>query len=111
LVACSSRVTPPPVGFGVRRGRVPCASACDNAPQQCPCVSSLSRRPLKISLVTATFNSAATVLDTLRSVNGQTHQDVEHIVVDGGSSDATMEIVRAEGLRVTTALSEPDRGI
>ena len=67
--------------------------------------------PLKISLVTATFNSAATVQDTLRSVNTQTHPDVEHIVVDGGSTDSTMAIVRAEGLRVTTALSEPDRGI
>jgi len=68
-------------------------------------------RALKISLVTATFNSAATIHDTLRSVNVQTHQDVEHIVVDGGSTDATMEIVRAQGLRVTIALSEPDRGI
>jgi len=66
---------------------------------------------LKISLITATYNSAATVADTLRSVNEQTHADVEHIVVDGGSTDATLAIVRAEGKRVTTLVSEPDRGI
>ena len=66
---------------------------------------------MKISVITATYNSAATVADTLRSVNGQTHPDVEHIVVDGGSTDRTLEIVRAEGKRVATLVSEPDRGI
>lgn len=67
--------------------------------------------PLKISLITVTWNSAATVADTLRSVNDQTHPAVEHIVIDGGSTDATLAIVRAEGKRVATLVSEPDRGI
>ena len=66
---------------------------------------------MKISLVTTTWNSAATVADTLRSVNAQTHPDVEHIVVDGGSSDATLAIVREQGRRIATVVSEPDRGI
>ena len=66
---------------------------------------------MKISLITVTWNSAATVADTLRSVNAQTHPDVEHIVIDGGSSDATLAIVKAEGRRVTTVVSEPDHGI
>jgi len=68
-------------------------------------------RAMKISLITVTRNSAATVADTLRSVNAQSHPDVEHIVIDGGSSDATLAIVRAEGKRVATLVSEPDRGI
>ena len=66
---------------------------------------------MKISIITVTWNSAATVTDTLRSVNSQTHPNVEHIVVDGGSTDATIEIVRAEGKRVVKLVSEADDGI
>ena len=66
---------------------------------------------MKISLVTVTWNSAATIADALASVNDQTHPDVEQIVVDGGSTDATLAIVRAQGRRVGTMLSEPDGGI
>jgi glycosyltransferase len=63
-----------------------------------------------ISIVTVCFNSAATIAATLRSVADQSHPDREHIIVDGGSTDATMQIVRAQGGRVR-ALSEADRGI
>jgi glycosyltransferase involved in cell wall biosynthesis/GT2 family glycosyltransferase len=66
---------------------------------------------LKISVITVTFNSARTVADTLRSVTEQTHPEVEHIVIDGGSTDQTLDIVRSHGKRVTTIVSEPDRGI
>ena len=66
---------------------------------------------MKISLVTATWNSAATIADTLISVNGQSHPDIEQIIIDGGSTDATIAIVKAEGRRVGTMLSEPDDGI
>ena len=68
-------------------------------------------RSVKISIITATFNSAATLGDTLRSVNEQIHPDVEHIVIDGGSTDGTLDLVRSEGRRVATLVSEPDRGI
>ena len=66
---------------------------------------------MKISVVTATYNSAATIADTLRSVNEQSHPDVEHLIIDGGSTDATLEIVRDLGKRVARVVSEPDRGI
>ena len=49
---------------------------------------------MKISIVTATYNSGATVRDTMESVLRQTYTQIEHIIVDGGSSDNTMEIVR-----------------
>ncbi len=49
---------------------------------------------MKVSIITATWNSGATVRDTLGSVLRQTHKDIEHIVVDGGSSDNTMEIIK-----------------
>lgn len=64
-----------------------------------------------LSLITACWNSARTIGDTLRSVNDQTLSDIEYLVVDGGSKDDTMAIVAREGARVTLAISEPDRGI
>jgi glycosyltransferase involved in cell wall biosynthesis len=65
---------------------------------------------MKASIVTACFNSAATITDTLRSVAGQSHPDVEHVIVDGGSSDATLALVREHGARVGPCVSERDRG-
>ncbi|MGB9107114.1 MAG: glycosyltransferase, partial [Telluria sp.] len=47
------------------------------------------------SIVTCTWNSAATLADTLASVRRQTCQDVEHIFVDGGSTDGTLEMIAA----------------
>jgi glycosyltransferase involved in cell wall biosynthesis len=47
------------------------------------------------SIVTCTWNSAATLADTLASVRSQTCQDVEHIFVDGGSTDGTLEMLGA----------------
>jgi glycosyltransferase involved in cell wall biosynthesis len=47
------------------------------------------------SIVTCTWNSAATLADTLASVRRQTCQDVEHIFVDGGSTDATLDMIAA----------------
>jgi len=66
---------------------------------------------MKISIITVTCNSAATVADTLRSVSQQTWPDVEHIVVDGASTDETVAIVRREGVHVAKLVSEPDDGI
>ncbi len=66
---------------------------------------------LKFSVITVTWNSAATLVDTLHSVNAQTHANVEHIVIDGASSDTTLALVAEHGKRVFTLVSEPDRGI
>jgi glycosyltransferase involved in cell wall biosynthesis len=66
---------------------------------------------MKVSVVTVTYNAAATLADTLRSVAAQTWPDVEHIVVDGMSSDNTAELVaqfqRAGGIYIR----EPDKGL
>lgn len=48
---------------------------------------------MKISIVTTTFNAARTIRDCLESVNGQTHADIEHIVVDAASTDGTLDIL------------------
>lgn len=66
---------------------------------------------MKITVITVCFNSAASIADTLDSVAAQTHPDVEHIVIDGASTDETVAIVRDRGQHVARLISEPDRGI
>lgn len=69
---------------------------------------------MKISVITATFNSGATVRDTIESVITQTYQDWELIIKDGGSKDATLEICRELGAQAAgrmKILSNPDKGI
>ena len=63
-----------------------------------------------LSLITATYNSAATVADTMRSIAGQGCHPFEHLVADGGSSDDTLEIVRRHGTPGLAIVSEPDKG-
>ena len=65
---------------------------------------------MKISIVTATYNSAATVRDTLQSIASQTYENIEHIIVDGVSSDQTLDIV-AQYPHVARVSSEKDKGI
>ena len=69
---------------------------------------------MKISVITATYNSGATVRDTMESVLRQTYGDVEYIVIDGSSTDGTMDIVKEYEPRFQGRMkwiSEPDKGI
>lgn len=64
----------------------------------------------RISIITISRNAAATIQNTIRSVLEQEYADVEYIIVDGASTDGTMEIVNSYGSRISS-VSEPDRGI
>ncbi|MGI4879137.1 MAG: glycosyltransferase family 2 protein [Janthinobacterium lividum] len=66
---------------------------------------------MKVSIITVAWNAAATIADTLRSVAAQSHADLEHIVVDGASTDGTVAIVEAEATARTRLISEPDKGL
>jgi glycosyltransferase involved in cell wall biosynthesis len=66
---------------------------------------------VKISIVTAVHNRCDTIAATLASVRAQSHPDVEHIVVDGASSDGTTDILRAQRAQIDFLVSEPDNGI
>lgn len=66
---------------------------------------------MKISVITVCYNSAKTIGHTLQSVREQTHGDIEHIIVDGGSKDNTLEVVKAEGSHVAKLVSGKDNGI
>ncbi|MBN2843952.1 MAG: glycosyltransferase [Sedimentisphaerales bacterium] len=65
----------------------------------------------KISVITPCYNSAATIGDTLQSISAQTYSNIEHIIVDGGSKDNTLEIVRNMARPGSVIISEPDEGI
>lgn len=63
-----------------------------------------------VSIITVCFNSANTIADTLKAVERQTYHDIEHIIIDGGSTDETVKIV--EGFpHVAKCISEKDEGI
>lgn len=65
----------------------------------------------KISIITVSYNSESSILSTLESVNEQTWKNIEHIIVDGGSQDKTIEIIQSHGSRVCRIVSEKDNGI
>lgn len=65
---------------------------------------------MKISIITVCRNSAHTIRDTLASVQSQSHPEVEHILIDGASTDNTPAIIR-EFDHVTRLISEPDQGL
>ncbi len=66
---------------------------------------------MKLSVITATYNAAATLRDSLRSVACQTHPDIEHWVIDGGSRDGTQSILENHRSQIAGIVSEPDGGI
>jgi len=71
----------------------------------------MSKSPF-ITIITAALNSEATIKKTLESVRNQTFQDFEHIVIDGGSRDETLEILKKyDNTYNLTWISEPDNGI
>ena len=65
----------------------------------------------KLSIVTVCYNSARTIRDTLKSVAGQTYPNIEHIIIDGGSTDETLSIVNEFQDHISKVISEPDQGI
>jgi glycosyltransferase involved in cell wall biosynthesis len=67
-------------------------------------------RPM-VSIITVSFNSAHTIREAIESVLSQDYPSIEYLIIDGGSTDGTVEIVRGFGDCIDTFVSEPDRGI
>ena len=66
---------------------------------------------MRVSVITVCFNSESTIADTLRSVSSQSYKKIEHIIVDGGSHDGTIDLVKRHGHRVQKFVTGPDKGI
>jgi glycosyltransferase len=66
---------------------------------------------LKISIITITYNSAATLEQTIQSVIHQTYSNIEYIIIDGQSADATLEIINKYKDQVSKIVSEKDDGL
>jgi len=66
---------------------------------------------MKVSVITATFNAAATLRETIDSVLAQDYPDIEYIIIDGNSSDGTRQLVQSYGTAIHHFVSEPDCGI
>ena len=66
---------------------------------------------MKVSVITATYNSELTIEDTIQSLNQQNYSDIEYIVIDGASNDSTLKIINNYRLNIATLISEKDKGI
>jgi glycosyltransferase len=66
---------------------------------------------MKVSIITVCFNSAATLADTFRSIAQQDYPQIEHIVVDGASTDGTVALIKQHETQIARWISEPDKGI
>ncbi len=66
---------------------------------------------IKISVVTVCFNSAKTIEQTIRSVINQSYKNIEYVVIDGGSKDGTIDIIKKYEAYISYWVSEPDEGI
>jgi glycosyltransferase len=65
----------------------------------------------KISIITVVLNGVVTISSALSSVKEQSYENIEHLVMDGNSTDGTLDILRAHEKQGITLLSEPDDGI
>lgn len=66
---------------------------------------------MQVTIITVCFNSASTIAQTISSVASQTYNDIQYIVIDGGSTDRTVDIVRENSGIVDHFVSETDQGI
>lgn len=66
---------------------------------------------MKVSIITVVYNGAEFIRDCIESIVNQTYSDIEYIVVDGKSTDGTVEIVQSYGTNVAKFVSEPDKGL
>ena len=66
---------------------------------------------MKVSIITVCYNSAETIENAINSVLSQTYQNIEYIIIDGGSDDGTLDLLAKYGSKLSKIISERDNGI
>ena len=66
---------------------------------------------MKVSIITAVYNNKEFIEDCIRSVLDQSYKNIEHIIIDGGSTDGTLEVIKKYKEKIAKFISEPDNGI
>ena len=66
---------------------------------------------MKVTIITVTYNSEKYIQDCIESVVNQTYKDIEHIVIDGASTDNTVQIINQYSSQITKWISQPDKGM
>lgn len=64
-----------------------------------------------VSILTAVLNSVNTIEDCIKSIQSQTYKNIEHIILDGGSTDGTLEVIKRYKNGIKKIVSEPDNGM
>jgi glycosyltransferase involved in cell wall biosynthesis len=66
---------------------------------------------MKVSIITVTFNCVSVINDCLNSISSQEYNNIQHIVIDGASTDGTLSILESKHSQISTLISKPDNGI
>ena len=66
---------------------------------------------MKVSIITSCYNRKATIAQAIESVLAQDYPDIEYIVVDGASSDGTLQVINRYKKHIARIISEPDHGM
>ncbi len=66
---------------------------------------------MKVSIITVVYNNKKTIEDTIKSVLNQTYKNIEYIIIDGASTDGTVDIIKSYEDKIDKFISEPDNGI
>ncbi len=70
-----------------------------------------SLRNPTITIITVSFNAIQTIEKTIQSIINQTYPNIEYIIIDGGSTDGTLNIIKKYAHKISYWISEPDKGI
>lgn len=66
---------------------------------------------MKVSVITISYNAVSVIEETIQSVLKQSYKDIEYIIIDGGSTDGTVDIIKKYQEKINYWVSEPDNGI